>query len=498
MRRLLGTRKLSFAAMPDRKDGDAEGPKLVETSVAGERAIREDEEIERYGLRFQTQRKIASGGMASILHAYDPVLGRHVAVKLLHASLVEQRGEVEAFLREARITAQLEHPNIVPVYELASGPASEWACFAMKLIHGQSLAERLASLGDRRLSPAELPVLLEALLKVCDAVSYAHSARVLHLDLKPHNVMIATHGQVYVMDWGIAVRCALSDDGLLKPIDRHASLRGTLAYMAPEQLDRELSRVDQRTDVYGLGAILYELLTGRPPFEARGDEADPARLRDHVVRDPIVDWPGLHLAPGLARVAMRALARSPEERYRSIAELQADLERVVRGGGWFHARHVERGAVIVREGEPADESYIIIEGECEVLEESGRVRRASLHAGDVFGQTALFTRGPRRSTVRATSRASLLVVTRETLDWELSGLGWVGDVMRALVHRFREPDEPHAAVRPHVARPHEPTSGTGPVVELDDTARHAAARLAVACMKLASTRLLAWVQSALS
>jgi len=480
--------------MSDRKDGGSREPKLAETTVSGKLGVPEDETIERYGLRFQTQGKIASGGMATILHAYDPVLGRHVAVKLLHPSLVEQRGEVDAFLREARITAQLEHPNIVPVYELASGPASEWACFAMKLIRGRSLAEQLAELGERRLAATELPVLLDALRKVCDAVSYAHSCRILHLDLKPHNVMLGTHGQVYVMDWGIAVRCMPSADGRLVPIDTHASLRGTLAYMAPEQLDRELSEVDERTDVYGLGAILYEILTGRPPFDARGDDSDAERLRTHVVRDPLRENPSLHVPPGLVRVAMRALARSPADRQRSVTELIGELDRLVRGGGWFPARTVEANTVVVREGEVAKEAYIVVEGECDVLKQVGRttehVRR--LRAGEVFGETALLTRGVRRTTVRAATRVSLLVVTRETLEWELSALGWVGDVVAAITRRFREADQERAALRLRLATRRQPVVEGEPSDSPAEYGR-AAARSAIACARLASQRIFALV-----
>jgi eukaryotic-like serine/threonine-protein kinase len=411
----------------------------------------DDTQIERYGLRYQTQGQIARGGMASIVHAYDPVLGRHVAVKLLHPELIAQRGELDAFLREARVTAQLEHPNIVPVYELASGAAGDWACFAMKLVEGETLSERLSRLGERRLSASELPRLLDVLLKVCDAVSYAHSRGVLHLDLKPQNVMIGGYGQVYVMDWGIAVRCARASDGLLRPVEHHASMRGTFAYMAPEQLERELRGVDQRADVYGLGAIIYELLTGRPPFEVGSDD-DVQRLREHVVSDPLTGTAAQRIPPGLARVAMRALAPEVSQRFHGIDELRHELEQLVRGGGWFRARHFSPDEVIVREGDEAEEAFILMEGECDVFKQSGgesmHLRR--MQAGDVFGETGVFTRGTRTATVRAVSEVSVLVVTRETLDWELSSLGWLGAFVRALASRFREADDERAALR---ARP---------------------------------------------
>ena len=424
-------------------------PELVQTAASGAAATPDPElQLERYGLRYQTQRKIASGGMASIVHAYDPLLARHVAVKVLHASLAQQPGEVESFLREARVTAQLEHPNIVPVYEVASGRDGEWACFAMKLVQGKSLAERLAELGEARLSPTELPKLLDVLLKICDAVSYAHSRGILHLDLKPQNVMIGSYGQVYVMDWGIAVRCSLSDTGRLVPNDRHASMRGTLAYMAPEQLDNELTQVDERADVYGIGAIIYELLTGKPPFVATGSGDDVARLRAHVVPDACELAAPLRVPPGLARVAMRALA-PVEQRHASVVALRAELESLLRGGGWFEVRSFAAGEFIVQEGEPAHEAYMLVEGECDVLKRGGDrdllLRRMS--AGEVFGEAAIFTRGPRTASVRARSAVTVRVVTREALEWELDTLGVLGGFVHAIAARFREADDERAELR---------------------------------------------------
>ncbi|HEX5660433.1 MAG TPA: cyclic nucleotide-binding domain-containing protein, partial [Polyangiales bacterium] len=241
------------------------------------------------------------------------------------------------------------------------------------------------------------------------------------------------------------VRCERAENGFLRPVEAHASLRGTLAYMAPEQLDRSLSQVDERADVYGIGAILYELLTGRPPFEVRGDEQDTARLREHRVSAPSVDRSGQRIPPGLARVALRALSKDAADRYASVDALRHDLEQLVRGGGWLTERQYAPGELIVREGEPSEDAFIIVSGECDVYRGNSHMRRMS--AGDVFGEVGLFTRGTRTASVRAVGPVTVLVVTRETFEWELSGLGWLGTFMRAMADRFREADDERVALR---------------------------------------------------
>jgi CRP-like cAMP-binding protein len=407
------------------------------------------------GLRFQPQGLVAQGGMASIVHAYDPLLERHLALKTLLPNLSGQPVELESFLREARVTAQLDHPNIVPVYDLVTDSEGEHACFAMKLVQGHSLAQRLRALGDRRLSPQDLPGLIDVLIKVCDAVAFAHSRRVLHLDLKPDNVMMGSHGQVYVMDWGIAVRCERDESsGRLRPSAAQRTVRGTLAYMPCEQLETGLLSVDERSDVYALGAMLYELLTGRPPFEPRGGAEDLERLRQHVIPDPL-DLPALEAPPAaLCRTAMRALARDPEQRHASVVELKAELEEFVRSGGWLGARRCEPGEVLMREGEEAGEAYILLEGECDVFQQTGSAQThlRRMRPGEVFGEIAILTRRPRSATVIAATRATVLVITRETLERELGGKHWMGLLIRALADRFREADEERARLRGELTR----------------------------------------------
>ncbi|MEM9459516.1 MAG: serine/threonine-protein kinase [Myxococcota bacterium] len=397
--------------------------------------------------RFEARGTVAKGGMGSILDVYDHRMQRQVAMKVLHDDLVSRPGELETFVNEAQITGQLDHPNIVPVHDMGRDHQPPW--FAMKLVQGESLAQLFRRIGPGPLPGASIEAFLTVMIKVCDAVAFAHSRGVLHLDLKPHNIMVGSHGQVYVMDWGIAVRCRQDEDGHLYPVENKQGLRGTLAYMAPEQARRGLGGVDERSDVYGLGAILYQFLTGRPPFEPRGVLEDVVRAGNNVVVDPL-DSPTLRQPPpGLATIAMRALALDPDERYPDVVTLQHELETLVRGGGWFRERHFVDGDVIVREGDLGERAFILTEGHCDVYKRSGErsVHLRRIEPGDVFGETAVLTSGRRTASVVAVGNVTVLVVTRDALERELEARGWLGPLVRALAERFIEADEERLKLR---------------------------------------------------
>jgi serine/threonine-protein kinase len=239
--------------------------------------------------RYQLQGEIARGGMGAILRGRDIDLGRDLAIKVM---LEAHRGNPEVvrrFVDEAQIGGQLQHPGIVPVYELGTFPDRR-PYFAMKLVKG----ETLASLLQKRTGPAhDLPRFLAIFEQVCQTVAYTHARGVIHRDLKPSNVMVGSFGEVQVMDWGLAKvlpQGGVADEGESQPIhetiivtvrsgssgtgseSQAGSVLGTPAYMAPEQARGEMDRIDERADVFGLGAILCEVLTGQPPFVATSRE----------------------------------------------------------------------------------------------------------------------------------------------------------------------------------------------------------------------------------
>jgi len=232
--------------------------------------------------RYQFFGELARGGMGVLFHGRDGNLGREVAFKVIRAEHQHNPVMVRRFLEEAQIGAQLQHPGVVPVYELGQFTDLR-PCFTMKLVNGCTLAALL----QQRKSPAQdLPRFLRIFEQICQTVAYAHSRGIIHRDLKPLNIMVGEFGEVLVMDWGLAKVLAAREDsdslsegvsrtegGLASPAlrtseeaTRVGTVLGTPAYMSPEQARGETDRLDARCDVFALGAILCEILTGKPPY----------------------------------------------------------------------------------------------------------------------------------------------------------------------------------------------------------------------------------------
>ncbi len=301
--------------------------------------------------------------MGEILEVFDEDLRRELAMKVISGRQRSSRApspatanEVDArlltrFLEEAQITGQLDHPGVVPVHELGLGDNGE-VFFTMQLVRGRDL-EAIFDLVPEEREGWSMTRALGALLKACDAVAYAHSKGVVHRDLKPANIMVGHFGEVYVMDWGLArvanhedrrdlrIRTARLEDPGAQDADAlltmDGDIIGTPAYMAPEQASGKVGVVDERTDVYAVGAMLYRLLAGTAPYlttarkrrasELLRDllEGPPARLENLAPRLPIE----------LVAICEKAMARDPDDRYATMGELSEDLRaflenRVVR------------------------------------------------------------------------------------------------------------------------------------------------------------------------
>lgn len=263
--------------------------------------------------RYQVEAQIGQGGMAVVYRAEDLQLGRKVAVKVLHAQYAQDAEFVERFRREAKAAAQLQHPGIVSIYDTGEWEGTWY--IAMELLEGPSLKERLVAEG--RFSPTEAVALTEQILR---AVRAAHRDGIIHRDLKPHNVILDDQGHPKVTDFGIARRGA-SD------MTATGSILGTAHYLAPEQAQGEV--ITPRTDLYAVGVVLYEMLTGRTPFE--GDSAVSIALA-HVNNEPRSPRSiNPEISEALDAVVMRALAKRPSDRFADADAFLAALADSKRG-----------------------------------------------------------------------------------------------------------------------------------------------------------------------
>ncbi len=389
--------------------------------------------------------ELGRGGMGVVRRARDRTVLRNVAIKLLDPELAKDKRYSEAFIAEARIGGQLGHPGVVPVYQLAVDGA-ERPYFTMLVVNGRTLHEWLRDPNVQE-GPERLADTLDIFLKVCDVVAFAHSRGVIHRDLKPANIMVGEFGVVYVVDWGLAlVRGEDIDLGANAAAIRaqmSATHGGTLYYMAPEQAAGEGDAIDARTDVFGLGAILYEIVAGRPPYPS---DLERVALSAAVV---LGDWTPLEEALGerrvsgkLVRIIERALAPSPDDRYPTVAALKEDVQAFLRRGLYLERRGFPPGTLVFSEGDAGDEAYLIVSGECVAFKTIHGRRRdlRRMGAGEVFGEMAVLSNAPRTASVETLGTLTVLVIGRAELEGGFGVDGWIGMLVRSLVSRFRDLD----------------------------------------------------------
>ena len=259
--------------------------------------------------RYQVIARIASGGMGEVFHAHDAVLAREVAVKLLLHTFASDQAFVDRFRREARAAANLSHPNIVQVYDWGERDGASF--MIMEYVRGPNLRDLLSAHG--RLEPAQA---VEVLLQMLAGLGHAHGRGIVHRDVKPENALLTQDGVVKVADFGLAHALAEA-----RMTQSPGTVTGTVHYLAPEQIQGEPA--DPRTDLYALGIVAYELLTGHTPFTAETSLAVAYKHLSDVVPPPSRQAPDV--PPGLDRIVLQATAKDPDDRPGSAAEMRQEL-----------------------------------------------------------------------------------------------------------------------------------------------------------------------------
>jgi serine/threonine protein kinase len=279
--------------------------------------------------RIHLTRLIGEGGMGRVHDGFAPDLGHYVAVKILRAEYADDSEARGRFEEEAALLAQIDHPGCPPVYGQGQD-ADGLPCYAMKKVEGRTLADLLAERGHATRSKPWRKRLLGILLDACDTMAYAHELGIVHRDLKPENILIDQHSSVYVIDWGLAKH--LTSGGELadgSPRTLPGKVMGSPGYMSPEQADGRGDAAGPQTDVFALGAVLYEILTGHRPFGGAGGREEMLAAVHHDPKPPHRrDW---RVPRSISHICLKALSKDPVKRYADARGLAVDLRAFLEG-----------------------------------------------------------------------------------------------------------------------------------------------------------------------
>lgn len=342
-------RSLLLATL-ERLDGSGRVAKLFGVTIAGRGGDHDSRVMEG---RYELVRKLGQGGLGRVWLARDVHLNRHVALKeIAHASGASQ-SVIDRFKHEAEITGRLDHPSIVPIYQLGEDKATGRVFYTMRFLGRSTLQDSVSEYHERRSEGDDDPMLLRHLLSafvnVCHAIGHAHSRKVIHRDLKPENVVIDSFGQVIVIDWGLAK--VINDASVESLVDSSTAstvggaertsegqVLGTPLYMAPEQAAGRLDELDHRTDIYGLGAILFAIVTGYAPHEKTQKESVDTGVGSRGMisaiasgRSPLARDVNASVNPRLEAICCKAMARRRYARYQSATDLAEDVQRWMAG-----------------------------------------------------------------------------------------------------------------------------------------------------------------------
>ncbi len=383
--------------------------------------------------KYRIQGKIVTGGMGAIYRVMDEDLQRTSAMKVILPELKNDLATLKHFIREAKLTAFLEHPNIIPVHEIGLLPETG-IYFTMKLARGESLKNIIQKIKKgypQYVLKYNLQKLLNIFRKVCDAVAFAHSRRIIHHDIKPHNIMVGKFGEVLLMDWGLSHYIGDPEkeyDPLIKKmlknfqflsVPEKQTIKGSPAFMSPEQVKGDPGLLSERTDIFLLGATLYHIFTLSPPYEGKDiyEVLHKAQARNLV--SPDKKNPTRKIPEELSRIIQKAMSFHPKDRYSNVEELIEDLENMMTGQ-WTQkeTRFFKAGDILMKEGETGNSAYMILSGRVKILKKMhGRnVVLDILKEGDMVGEMSLITKETRTATAVAVMDTEAAVLSQSFLN----------------------------------------------------------------------------------
>lgn len=402
--------------------------------------------------RYRKVANIGSGGIADITSRFDSQLNRVVACKILQERSFENEHLLKAFITEARLMSFLDHPGIVPIYDAFIDEDGR-PCYTMKLVDGMRLSSILKyrELSSQH-SKMSLNQQLDIFIKICETLAYAHSMGVIHLDIKPDNILIGKFGEVMVLDWGNArlYQSKPYDDFFKRHLGNAIDLDlekeigsiilGTPDYMSPEQTNTSRDKLTPASDIFSAGIILYQMLTGKQPFSAFEETKEiMTHIRSFTPEPANKINPDVPLK--LSQICDRMLEKNKEKRYDTFDQILNEFSEFYNSGQAFETRIFNPGEILINEGDPGEYAFRILTGKVEVskLIDGKKKVLTELGEGEVVGELAIFSNQPRNATITATTETEIRIMGRGSVEEELEKLSpWVGSMIKTLSERFIE------------------------------------------------------------
>lgn len=394
--------------------------------------------------RYHLIDSLGKGGYGDVTRHFDNHLNRTVAVKTLNVESQNNPRRLRSLINEARLISYIDHPGVVSIYDAYIDSDGNF-CYTMNVIQGEDLGTILMRQGEEELT---LPQRLQVFTRVCETLAYVHHKGVIHLDLKPNNIMVGPYGQVLVVDWGNArlhdptqyeayLRSFDSADKMsdLEEVENYVS--GTPPFMSPEQTQQERSTLTPSSDIFSAGVLLYQILTNRYPFSIKSVKKFLEQLHNVEPPPPHKIRPNVPLR--LSQICLKMLEKSTQDRYQSFHEVLQDLEDFSNSGQAFATRHYGPGEVIFKQDDEGDYAFLIVSGLIEITAEVEGERRflATLGDGQIVGELAIFNKEPRTATATTIVPTTIKIMTREDIDQELEKLSpWIGRIITSLSSKF--------------------------------------------------------------